>query len=115
MLYIKLNKKNEITGLATEDAKGAVPADLTDPTVIAFLKAQGLTPEGLTAQTLLESDIPLIRVIEDLVDVLIMKGMLNLTDLPPSAIQKLSLRSRVREERKNLRGLVDEGIQEIPL
>lgn len=115
MLYITLNKKNEITGLATEDTKGAVPADLTDPTVIAFLQGQGLTPESLTETELKKSDIPLIRVIEDLVDVLIMKGMLNLTDLPPSAIQKLSLRSRVREERKNLRGLVDEGGQEILL
>lgn len=68
-----------------------------------------------TLKTLQKSDLELVRVIEDLVDVLIEKNILNLTDLPPSAIKKLSLRTKLREERQTLRTLVAETSEEIPL
>lgn len=45
-----------------------------------------------------------IRVLEDLIDVLITKGVINLTDLPPKALDKLNQRQRAR---RRLRGALD--------
>ncbi|MGQ0502554.1 MAG: hypothetical protein ACT4P0_08140 [Panacagrimonas sp.] len=44
----------------------------------------------------LESDLALIRVVEDLVDVLIHKDVLKLTDLPERVQEKLQARRRLR-------------------
>ena len=49
-------------------------------------------------------DADFIRVLEDLVEVLIDKGVINLTDLPPEAQQKLSER---RVARRRLRDALD--------
>ena len=57
--------------------------------VVLFL--QSLTPRNAA---LLESDLSLIRALEDLIDVLIRKEVLRLTDLPESVQNKLMTRRR---------------------
>jgi len=49
-------------------------------------------------------DAEFIRVLEDLIDVLVAKGVINLTDLPPQALAKLNQR---RSARRRLRGALD--------
>lgn len=49
-------------------------------------------------------DAEFIRVLEDLIDALVAKGVINLTDLPPQALEKLNQRRRVR---RRLRGALD--------
>lgn len=49
-------------------------------------------------------DAEFIRVLEDLIDVLLAKGVINLTDLPPKALDKLNRR---RHARRRLRGALD--------
>ncbi len=49
-------------------------------------------------------DAQFIRVLEDLIDVLVAKGVINLTDLPPEALAKLNQRRRAR---RRLRGALD--------
>jgi hypothetical protein len=49
-------------------------------------------------------DAEFIRVLEDLIDVLVAKGVVNLTDLPPQALAKLNQR---RTARRRLRGALD--------
>jgi len=49
-------------------------------------------------------DVEFIRVLEDLIDALLEKGVLRLTDLPPEALEKLDRRKDVR---KRLRGSLD--------
>lgn len=58
---------------------------------------------------LLESDLSLIRALEDLIDVLIHKDVLRLTDLPDSVQTKLMARRRLRGSLHSLKLLGDEG------
>lgn len=58
---------------------------------------------------LLESDLSMIRVLEDLIDVLIHKDVLRLTDLPDSVQTKLMARRRLRGSLHSLKLLGDEG------
>lgn len=51
-------------------------------------------------------DYEFIRVVEDLIDVLINKNLLRMTDLPAPAQRKLSQRKAVRDDRGGLSGLL---------
>ena len=44
-----------------------------------------------------QSDIEIIRLLEDLIEVLIMKGVIIYTDLPVAAMQKLLRRQKLRD------------------
>jgi hypothetical protein len=53
---------------------------------------------SLSTANILESDIELIRVIEDLVDVLIAKSVISINDLPPAVQKKLLKRKSLRSQ-----------------
>ncbi len=55
-----------------------------------------------------QSDLDMIRVIDDLIQVLIEKGVIRVTDLPAAAQTKLSDRYQAREALGGLAHLVDE-------
>lgn len=61
-----------------------------------------------TQRDLAQLDIEFIRVLEDLINVLVSKGTINLTDLPPEALAKLSQRKRVRQRLKNALDLLQD-------
>lgn len=91
MPYVKRNAAGEVVGLLyyAEDGAGE-EISLSDPDIQAFL--------ARARQQLSHSDTETIRVIEDLVDVLIEKKLLLLTDLPQAAQKKLMERQRMRSE-----------------
>ncbi len=94
---------------AAMQAGGWEPADPGDPAVATFL--QSVT----TAETRLnQTDAGMGRVTEDLIDVLIDRGVIQFTDLPLAAQAKLLERRRSRAEVAHRLSLAtDEG--EIPL
>jgi len=57
---------------------------------------------------LLQSDIDLIRVIEDLVEILMEKNIITITDFPVAAIEKLVSRRGVRNQLSNASGIVND-------
>jgi hypothetical protein len=67
-----------------------MPAD--HPDVLAFLQAGGAAQGAFSSL-----DASLVRVLEDLVDVLISRNVIRITDLPPEAQKKLFQRKRFRE------------------
>lgn len=85
-----------------DDHPEACPADRIE--VVAFLKL--LSPRNAA---LLESDLSLIRALEDLIDVLIQKDVLRLTDLPVSVQTKLLSRRRLRGSLRSLSLLGSDG------
>lgn len=91
MPYVKRNAAGEVVGLLyyAEDGAGE-EISLNDPEIQAFF--------ARARQQLSHSDTETIRVIEDLVDVLIEKKLLLLTDLPQAAQKKLMERQRMRSE-----------------
>ncbi len=54
-----------------------------------------------SADSLRESDSDLVRVLEDLIEMLTAKGIILFTELPESAQQKIMLRKRLRKDRTN--------------
>jgi len=55
-----------------------------------------------------ESDIQLARVLEDLISILIDRGMVRFTDFPPAAQKRLNYRQSMRKKNR-LTGIVDES------
>ena len=106
MLYLTRTSEGEIISLTTQKAKGAEPADLAAKDVQAFLKKQGLNGSALVLQSLEETDVALIRVLEDLIEALIQKNILTVSDLPKEAISKLSGRRSLRTRLAELNNLV---------
>lgn len=60
-------------------------------------------------QALRQSDADFVRVLDDLVYLLINKGVIVFTDLPREARTKLMLRRRLRDRARDLGGLVGDG------
>jgi hypothetical protein len=102
MPYVYRNSDGRIIRLSDEVPTGnGEELDLTDPEVLEFLQN--------AKNELSSSDSDTIRVIEDLVDVLIRKKLILLTDLPVPAQKKLTERQRMRNELNVLDNLmVDE-------
>ncbi|UCC56235.1 MAG: hypothetical protein JSU75_00150 [Gammaproteobacteria bacterium] len=91
MPYVKRNSDGLIIGLSGEVGEGATEElDLDHPDVQQFLESARAHLSSTDSET--------IRVIEDLIDVLIQKKLLLLTDLPLAAQQKLMDRQRMRNE-----------------
>lgn len=102
MPYVTRNEFGQITALH-QDPSGPEDDELpiNHPDIMAFLGTQ----DG-TTQTLLDlsrSDMEMARVVEDLVDVLVLKGYISMEDLPVEAQQKLNRRQRWR-------GTLDEAL-----
>ncbi|MCL2658614.1 MAG: hypothetical protein FWD62_14615 [Betaproteobacteria bacterium] len=90
MPFIRRSPDGNISALLpspTADAQEELPAD--HPDVLAFV---GYTPEN----TFNSLDAEFIRVLEDVIDALIVKGILRVTDLPHDAQRKLSARKGLR-------------------
>ncbi|HBM06573.1 tryptophan synthase subunit beta [Pseudomonas sp. Choline-3u-10] len=83
-----------------DDMTGELPDD--DSEVRAWLAAQD------SLAHLRQSDLEMVRVLEDLIHALIDKGLLRITDLPGSAQAKLAGRSRARNALGSTRLLIDD-------
>lgn len=97
-VYVHRDEGGEIVSVSrvpSKDHAERCPAAQAD--VVTFLRR--LTPNKAA---LLESDLSLVRVIEDLIDVLIRKDVLRLTDLPDSVQAKLLDRRKLRGSVRSL-------------
>lgn len=91
MPYVLRNSEGLIVTLAREAQPGAelLPAD--HPEILAFLG------QGEQKHKFASMDADLVRVLEDLVDALVSRNLLRITDLPAEAQQKLFERKHFRE------------------
>ena len=99
------------------DAEGMIRAVSTQPEGEGWETVEGDAPELLHflteqhgANSLAETDLAVIRVLEDLIDVLVDKGVIRFTDLPAPAQEKLSQRRSVRAAHRRLELLGDEDV-----
>ncbi|CAH1043885.1 hypothetical protein [Halomonas sp. TD01] len=107
MLYIKRNAEGEIVMLSKEPSPECNDTINEDsPEVFAFLAEQ----TGQSAQ-FIASDLAFVRVVEDMLEVLLEKGLLSFTDLPAAAQRKVMERKSLRAKNDiNLLGDEDELI-----
>jgi hypothetical protein len=93
MPYVSRNTEGTVESLHLHASDSVVEwLDDQHPEVQAFL---GAAPEDTDFSRL---DADFVRVIEDLVDVLLSKNILNITDLPAEAQAKLFARKSFREK-----------------
>jgi hypothetical protein len=99
MPYVKRGDDGRILAAGlypTEDMRELLPSD--HPELLRFSR----DIMGGHASLLLDSDMKLIRVLEDLVELLLSQGVIRFTDLPEPAQQKLLERRNLRVESGSL-------------
>lgn len=106
-MFVRRNAEGQITAVSRDALDGfaeELPANA--PELAAFLAAE--TRDHPNQQHLTATDLELVRVIEDLIDVLIDRGVITFTDLPEAAQEKLSKRQSLRSEHRGLNLLSDD-------
>ena len=92
MPYAKRDDTGRLVALLADPEPGVNELiDASHPEVAEFL--------GQARHPLADSDANMARVTEDLIDVLVARGVVMFTDLPPIAQRKLLERRRIREQR----------------
>lgn len=97
MPYVKRDEQGRIIAVDIRQTAGLTEVPPGSPELIEFLRR--LDPEQ---HSLEQSDMRLVRVLEDLIDLLIERDLIRFTDLPLPAQEKLLER---RSMRQSLRAL----------
>ena len=96
MPFIMRNAKGNIIAVLSEEAPGSELINADNPELRSFL--QNESPETRAQKELVESDLSMVRVFEDLIDILIEKGTILFTDFPEPAQKKMLSRRGLRKE-----------------
>ena len=95
MLFIERDANGAIIAIRQgQMMPGQEPASLLDEEVLNFFKASGELE--LLSQLLAHSDVSIIRVLEDLIDLLIDRKIILFTELPKEAQEKIQSRKQLR-------------------
>ena len=95
MPYVRRNAQGEVVSLHRQAEAGTpefLPEDHAD--VRAFI---GAGPSNASSEGFARLDADFVRVLEDVIDTLVAKNLINITDLPPEAQAKLFSRKSFRE------------------
>lgn len=94
MPYVLRSDEGSISAVSVKAMSGAEFVDDSDPEFLAFIS--DLRPgEGDSIDA---TDLDFVRVLEDLVDLLVAKGVILFTELPESAREKMIFRQRLRSD-----------------
>ena len=109
MVYVKRNKQGRICAIYNEESDEAKEQlSVDDGEVSEFL----LQLDNQNKWEFIKSDLDLIRVIEDLIEILIKERIIAITDFPPEAIEKLLARKRIRNQLSDATGFIDNNDSE---
>ncbi|NUT84733.1 tryptophan synthase subunit beta [Pseudomonas sp. NA13] len=106
MFYVQRNAQGllvRVEATAYAEASETLPADNHE---IQDWFANQAVENSL--KQLKQSDLEMIRVLDDLIQVLTSKGVIRVTDLPPAAQAKLMDRNQAREALGGLSRLIDD-------
>ena len=106
MPYVIRNKNGQIISFhqKTKSAKAELIGPENYQEVIEFLKETNSVDE--IHQILSSSDLELVRVLEDVIDLLCKNHVIAFTDLPDSAQKKLTSRKNIRAEMSGIENLI---------
>lgn len=97
MPYVLRDDNGAIIGVTdVAVVEGAEWVAETDPEMVAYVRREAGNLEVVKA-ALHQSDVEMVRVIEDLIVLMIEKGVIRYTDLPEAARQKINLRNSIRQ------------------
>ena len=95
MLYVKLDASGNIVACntkKTEECNQEINIDYLNQ-----IQSLMLSKKDLTLSRSMQSDLSMVRVLEDVIDTLVKKSIINITDLPPEVQDKLTTRKKMRE------------------
>jgi hypothetical protein len=92
MPFVRRNAEGRLESLHRQGAEAAEFLPDDHPEVQAFVGNEPVAREDFS-----RLDADFVRVIEDVIDTLIVKNVINITDLPPEAQAKLFARKSFRE------------------
>lgn len=107
MPYVSRDDAGRITGVFEHPEIGAseeVAGD--DSALMQFLEERGMSTPDSIRQLLTESDMKMVRLVDDLVDLLIDKGIIKFTDLPQAAGEKYLQRQAARKQLQSVENLI---------
>ena len=110
MPFVSRDESGKIKGVFAEpNADAAEELGPDDGDLVRFLAEVGLASPGTIRQLLAESDMRMVRLVDDLIDVLLEKTLIRITDLPAAASQKYLQRQAARKRLQGIQNLmVDE-------
>ncbi|WP_324731460.1 tryptophan synthase subunit beta [Pseudomonas paeninsulae] len=111
MLYVKRDawgNLQQVEAAPFDGMDGEIAAD--DQEALAWYANQNMESSLLQLK---QSDLDMIRVLEDLISVLIRKGVVRITDLPEVAQAKLVGRSKARDALGGLNRLINDDESEL--
>jgi hypothetical protein len=92
MPYVKRDAEGHITATRLEAGEGFEALPCGAPELLDYMRRMGLEQNSLE-----QSDMRLVRVLEDLIDLLISRDLIRFTDLPQPAQEKLLERRSLRQ------------------
>lgn len=95
MIYIERNASGEIDNIEFTPAKNREEISLHDPELTEFIK-NSTDSEAIMQSVLGRLDLDMVRVIEDLIDILIERDLIRFTDLPEPVQNKLLFKRKMR-------------------
>ncbi|RPH27267.1 tryptophan synthase subunit beta [Buttiauxella warmboldiae] len=115
MYYVQRNEQGQLTRVENEPFSGMTGEVFSQTAEIAaWNNARSMVDEtSLHRELLQRSDLEMVRVLDDLIFLLIQKGVISITDLPPMAQVKLMNRAQARQGLGGLEDLLnsdDQGI-----
>lgn len=96
MRYVIRDEGRSVVAVLAYPQPGVEPIADDDPELLAFVT--GGQPESAMRAYLANSDADLLRIVEDLVNVLIDQNLVLLTDFPEGAQRKLMRRQAIRSK-----------------
>lgn len=97
MPYVSRDDNGQISAVSMNAMLGCDEAISQDNAeLIAYLASLGVVPDSTEAVELVRSDLDLVRVMEDLINILIEKNVICFTDLPTIAQKKINRRRDIR-------------------
>ncbi|MFH1215068.1 MAG: hypothetical protein V1706_01055 [Pseudomonadota bacterium] len=107
MPYVERDQRGVIVALRqTPTEKATELKSMMDEEILAFLGKSGDADSWI--QLLSMTDIGIIRILEDLIDLLVKKNIILFTELPDEAQKKIRERKRVRLHMENESFMVDD-------
>jgi hypothetical protein len=92
MPYVKRDEQGRITAVNLQPGDGLIEVPANSPELLDFMGRIGVEQGALQ-----QSDMRLVRVLEDLIDLLITRDVIRFTDLPLPAQEKLMERRSMRQ------------------
>lgn len=97
MPYVKRDEKGRIVAVDLQPGAGLSELPAGSPELLEFMRSLELEQGSLQ-----QSDMRLVRVLEDLIDLLIERDLIRFTDLPLPAQEKLLERRSLRQSLRAL-------------